>query len=47
MELDAVPFHVELELLLKLFDDAFADIAEGSDIVGKDLYPDGHEIHLS
>src|SRR5512144_2208800 len=42
MDLNAGPFHREIELLLQLFDDALADVAEGSDVVGKDLHADGH-----
>jgi hypothetical protein len=42
MDLHAPPFHDKVELLLQLFDDAFADIAEWSDVVGKDLKTDGH-----
>lgn len=47
MDLEAAPFYVEVELQFQLFDDALADEAEWSDVVGKDLYPDGHGIRLS
>jgi hypothetical protein len=42
MDLNTTPFDNKIELLLQLFDDALADVAEGSDIVGKDLNRDGH-----
>jgi hypothetical protein len=42
MDLHADPFHREVELLLQLFDDALADVAEGSDVIGEHLYADGH-----
>jgi len=42
MNLRAPPRDLKIELLLQLFDDAFADVAEGSDIVGKNLQVDGH-----
>jgi hypothetical protein len=42
MNLNAQPLDVKIELLLQLFDDALADIAEGSDIVGKDANGDCH-----
>jgi hypothetical protein len=46
MDLHAPPFDLKIELLLQLFDDAFADIAEGSDVIGKDLNAYGHESDL-
>jgi hypothetical protein len=46
MDLNPGPFHREIELILQLFDDAFADVAEGSDVIGKDLYADCHGIAL-
>jgi hypothetical protein len=46
MDFHAPPFDFELEFLLQLFDDAFADVAEGSDVVGKDLHAYGHESGL-
>ena len=46
MNLHAPPFDLKIELLLQFFDDAFADVAEGSDIVGKDLNEYGHESDL-
>ncbi len=36
MDLHAPPFDLKDELLLQLFDDTFADIAEGSDVVRED-----------
>ena len=36
MDLNAQPFHLEIEFLLQLFDKALADEAERSYIVGKD-----------
>jgi hypothetical protein len=46
VDLDAEPFKLELELLPELVDDALADEAEGSDVVGKDAYADGHDDNL-
>jgi len=46
MDLHAPPFDLKIELLLQFFDDAFADVAEGSDIIGKDLHDYGHESDL-
>jgi len=43
MDLHAQPFDFEVEFLLQLFDDALADIAEGSDIIGKNFDMDGHK----
>jgi hypothetical protein len=42
MDLHSPPFHDKVELLLQLFDDALADVAEGSDVVRKYLNADGH-----
>ncbi len=36
MDLNAQPLDVKIELLPQLFDDALADVAEGSDVIGKD-----------
>jgi hypothetical protein len=36
MDLDAEPFHLEIELLAKSFDKSLADVAEGSDVIGED-----------
>lgn len=50
MDLHAPPFDLKIELLLQLFDDAFADVAEGSDVIGIDLNAYGHEsdlVHLT
>jgi hypothetical protein len=33
MDLHAPPFDLKIELFLQLFDDAFADVAEGSDVI--------------
>jgi hypothetical protein len=46
MDLHAPPFYLKIELLLQLFDDAFADVAEGSDVIGIDLNAYGHECRL-
>ena len=46
MDLHAPPFDLKIELLLQLFDDAFADVAEGSDVIGIDLNTYGHESDL-
>jgi hypothetical protein len=43
VNLDAQPRDGEVELLLQFLDDAFADKAERSDVVGKDFDFDGHE----
>ncbi len=45
MDLDAPPFDNQVEFLLQLFDDALADEAERSYIVGKDLQFDCHCTH--
>jgi hypothetical protein len=42
MNLNAAPFDCKVELLLQLFDDALADVAEGSDVIGKNFYADSH-----
>jgi hypothetical protein len=42
MDLHAPPFDMKIELLLQFFDDAFADVAERSDIIGIDLNGNGH-----
>jgi hypothetical protein len=46
MDFHAPPFDLKIELLLQFFDDAFADVAEGSDIIGKDLNAYGHKSNL-
>ena len=46
MDLNTTPFDNKVELLLQLFDDTLADVAERSDIVGKDLNRDGHGMNL-
>jgi hypothetical protein len=46
MDLYTPPFDLKIELLLQLFDDAVADVAEGSDVIGKDLNAYGHESDL-
>jgi hypothetical protein len=47
MDLQTLPLHGEIELLFQLFDDALADIAEGSDVIGKDRNTNTHGIPLS
>jgi hypothetical protein len=42
MDLHAPPFDRKVELLFQLFDDALADKAEGSDVVGEDFNVYGH-----
>ena len=42
MDFNAPPFDFQVEFLLQLFDEALADIAEGSDIVGKNFDADRH-----
>ncbi len=46
MDLHASPFDLKIELLLQSFDDTFADVAEGSDIIRKNLNGYGHENDL-
>jgi hypothetical protein len=46
MNLHTPPFYLKIELLLQFFDDAFADVAERSDIIGEDLHDYGHESGL-
>jgi len=46
MDLHAPPFCLKIELLLQLFDDAFADVTEGSDVIGIDLNTYRHESDL-
>jgi len=43
VDLDAPPDDLKVEFLFQLFDDALADVAEGSDVIGEDLHADGHE----
>ena len=47
MDFPAGPFHVEVKLLSQLFDDALADVAEGSYVIGEDADVDGHNKSLS
>ncbi len=47
MDLHSQPLDLEIELLFQFFDDAFADVAEGSDVVGKDSNGDRHGILLA
>jgi hypothetical protein len=42
MDFDAQPLDSQVEFLPELFDDAFADIAEGSDVIGKNADGYGH-----
>ena len=44
VDLHSPPFNRKVELLLQLFDDALADVAEGSDVVGEDCNADGHGV---
>src|SRR5574341_121804 len=44
VDLHSPPFDDKVELLLQLFDDALADVAEGSDVVGEDCNADGHGV---
>jgi hypothetical protein len=37
MDFHADPFYFEVELFLQLVDDALADVAEGSDVIGEHL----------
>jgi hypothetical protein len=46
MDLNAPPFDLKVKLLLQFFDDAFADVTEGSDVIGEDLNAYGHESDL-
>jgi len=46
MDLHTSPEDLKVEFLFQLFDDALADVAKGSDVIGKDLDPDGHENDL-
>jgi hypothetical protein len=43
MDLQTLPGDLEVKFLLEFFDDAIADVAEGSDVIGKDLHAYGHE----
>lgn len=47
MDLDAPPFHLKVEFPLQLFDDALADVAERSDVVGENLHAYAHATPLS
>ena len=42
MNFNAPPFDCNVEFLLQLFDDALADVAEGSDVVRKNFDADRH-----
>jgi hypothetical protein len=44
MNLDAEPFHLEIELLTKSFDKSLADVAERSDVIGEDADGYAHVI---
>jgi hypothetical protein len=46
MDLHTSPIDLKVEFLFQLFDDALADVAEGSDVIGKDLHGDSHENNL-
>ena len=46
MDLESKPLHGDIKLLLQLVDNAHADVAEGSNVVGKDLHADAHGPHL-
>ncbi len=47
MNLYTPPFDCKVKFLLQLFDDALADVAEGSDIVGKNFYAESHKKRLT
>jgi hypothetical protein len=42
MDFQTLPFYLKVEFLLQLFDDALADVAEGSDVIGKNRNADAH-----
>jgi hypothetical protein len=42
VDLDAQPFHLEIELLLQPFDKSLADVAERSDVIGEDAHRYAH-----
>jgi hypothetical protein len=46
MDLESQPFHGEVKFLPQLVGNAHADVAEGSDSVGKDLNADAHGLYL-
>jgi hypothetical protein len=43
MDLDAAPRYIQLEFAFERFDDALADVTEGSDIVGKNQNRNRHK----
>jgi DNA-binding ferritin-like protein (Dps family) len=43
VDLHADPLCLEIELLPELFDDALADVAERSDVIGEDVEAGRHE----
>jgi hypothetical protein len=46
MDLHTSPLNLKVEFLFQLFDDALADVAKGSDVIGKDLHAYGHKNDL-
>jgi hypothetical protein len=46
VDLDAEPFHLELEFLTKSFDKSLADVAERSDVIGEYANRYAHETLL-
>jgi hypothetical protein len=42
VDLDAQPFHLEIELLLQPFDKSLADVAKRSDVIGEDAHRYAH-----
>jgi hypothetical protein len=46
MDLESQSFHGEVKFMLQLVGNAHADVAEGSDSVGKDLHADARGLSL-
>ena len=47
MDLESDPFHLEVEFLLQRIDKSHADIAERSDVIGKDPNANAHGLYAS